>query len=220
MPSLNSSEKSEQFDTAIIGLIGPAGSGKNAVGEYLARVGGARLMAFADPLRQSIYATNPYVSLAPAWALDAKLPVIRSLFGCTRLASLVDERGWDGAKALPDVRRLLQRFGTEGGREVFGKSFWVETAAWRVWEALEQGATRFVFTDVRFPEEVDFIRRVGGVVVRVVRPGYEPLNSHPSENALWDTQTDFGIVNNGTLSDLAVATNDLAVRAGWLEDSK
>jgi hypothetical protein len=117
------------------------------------------------------------------------------------LALMVDIHGWDKVKRdLPEARVLLQRMGTEVGRNLFGQDFWVEQALAGI---ARDGGTRYVFTDVRFPQEFDAIRARGGRLWRVMRPGVGPVNDHPSETALdhhftWDSLID----NDGTLDDL------------------
>ena len=57
-----------------------------------------------------------------------------------------------------------------------------------------------VVPDVRFPDEAQSIKERGGVIVRIKREGYEPVNAHISETAYQDQ--DFIIVNDGTPEDL------------------
>ena len=69
-------------------------------------------------------------------------------------------------------------------------------------EAKLEGLGRVVIDDVRFPNEVEMIQRLGGKVIRIDRPG--PAEStHASEIELdgfdgWDGV----IVNDGTLGEL------------------
>ncbi|MDP5128626.1 MAG: hypothetical protein NWP37_02495, partial [Pontimonas sp.] len=75
--------------------------------------------------------------------------------------------GWEEAKrSYPDVRRLLQNLGTEAIRAL-DPGFWVRIAMKKALEA--DGPV--VFIDTRFPNEIDAIRRQGGILVRVERPG-------------------------------------------------
>jgi hypothetical protein len=104
---------------------------------------------------------------------------------------------WEGLKErAPGVRVLLQRFGSDVGREMFGEGFWVEQA----FRGL--GDEDVVFTDVRFPNEAEAIRGRGGVVWNVVRPGVGVANGHVSECALDGFVFDATIVNDGSLDDL------------------
>lgn len=197
----------------MVGFTGPAQSGKNAAGDYLAAISGAARLGFADTLKQSILATDPLVSLRPKFIPEWLEPVCPVM----RLERLVTAVGWDRAKHYPDVRGLLQRFGTEGGREVFGPDFWVRAAEERIRRLEQTGWTRFVFTDVRFPEEVDFIQQQGGAVFRIRRPGVTPLNSHASEQPLSEAELDFGIVNNDSLDALHALVRFVGQQLGWVE---
>jgi hypothetical protein len=87
--------------------------------------------------------------------------------------------------------------GTEVGRDMFGDNFWVDQALREV-----QDDDLAVFTDCRFPNEAQAIKDRGGVVWRVERPGFGPVNGHASETSLDDWDFDGIIQNNGTLDDL------------------
>ena len=71
-------------------------------------------------------------------------------------------RGWDEAKKTEEVRRLLQIFGTEIGRSLLGENIWVELATRNL-----ESSKNYVFTDVRFPNEADKIKNLGGLIWRV-----------------------------------------------------
>ena len=58
-----------------------------------------------------------------------------------------------------------------------------------------------VFTDVRFQNEADYIRSIGGTIVRIVRPGQIAQN-HESELKQCEVAADIEIVNDGTIADL------------------
>ena len=164
----------------IIGLSGYAQSGKDTVAGFLKNFGYTRV-AFADPMRTALYSLNPLVS------------------GDLRLAELVDQIGWDGAKtAYPEIRRLLQVFGTEVGRNQWGSNFWVDLAMTQM-DWLEKD---YVVTDVRFPNEYEAIKATGGKVWRVDRTAVGPVNEHVSDNALEGFEFDRVVKNYGTLRDL------------------
>ena len=163
----------------IIGLSGYARSGKNTVADILGEE--YRQVSFAEPMREAMLKLNPLI------------------VGDSRLSDIVDEEGWHGAKTYGEARRLLQVFGTEVGREMFGENFWVNIAM----TGIDSG-DNVVFTDVRFPNEAWAISRIGGQVWRVNREGVEAVNTHPSEHALDGWDFDRVINNNGTLNDLRV----------------
>ena len=93
-------------------------------------------------------------------------------------------------------RQMLQLWGTEYRRRQ-DPDYWVKRL-----EAKLHGLERVVIDDVRFPNEVEMIQRLGGKVIRIDRPG--PAEStHASENELNDfTGWDGVIVNDGTLGEL------------------
>ena len=163
----------------IIGLSGYAQSGKDTVAELLCLNYGFKRISFALPMRDAVYTLNPIVE------------------GGNRVADLVDEYGWDVAKANPEVRRLLQVFGTEVGRELFGERFWIDQAFKRAEEY-----QRVVFSDVRFPNEAKAILQRGGDVWRINRHNHTAVNGHTSEHAMDMFMFKHVIFNNGTLDDL------------------
>ena len=175
----------------ILGLSGAAQSGKDTAAAHLIAAHGYTRRAFADPMRDALYALDPNVHVHG-----------RTL----RLATFVDVVGWDRAKQEPDVRRLLQRFGTEVGRTMWGDAFWIDQAT----TGLAPG-DRVVLTDVRFPNEADKVRALGGMVVRLVRPGAGLAGGeaqHPSEALSFDA--DYELHNDGTVEDLAAMLDRIA----------
>jgi hypothetical protein len=167
----------------LIGLSGYAGAGKDEVARILRPYGWQRA-SFADPLRAALYALDPSVE-----------DVRDNIFDGVSLQEIVDEYGWDKVKRdFPEVRQLLQRMGTEVGRNLFGQDFWVDQAM----HSLEEGG-KYVFTDCRFPNEADAIRARGGRVFRVWRPDVTAVNGHPSETALDDYDFDGVIANDQSL---------------------
>lgn len=169
--------------TTLIGLSGYARSGKDTVADFLCRMHAFDKMAFADPMREALLTLNPNIDL--------------NGYRVT-LQQAVDAVGWEGIKPLSnEMRPLLQRFGTEVCRHMFGQDIWVNTTMRRI-----KPNQKVVIADVRFENEADAIRKAGGVVWRIERPGIDPANAHASEHALDDYEFDLVIWNNGTLNDL------------------
>jgi hypothetical protein len=81
---------------------------------------------------------------------------------------------------------------------MFGSDFWVTTAI----KDIPDGA-KAVFSDVRYPNEADAVRKLGGKVWRVSRPGVGPANDHESEHALNDYKFDQVVENSGTIDGLS-----------------
>lgn len=179
----------------LIGIAGYARSGKDTLGHLLVDRHGFHRISFADALRDVLYATNPIV--LPHLTRD------------NRVQDVVDVKGWERAKdEHPEIRRLLQALGTEGGRQAIDDDVWVDTAMRGV-----RPHGKYVFTDVRFPNEAQAIKDAGGVVIRLERPGFGPTNGHPSESALDGWDWDATILNDSTVEHLGGWAQALA--AGW-----
>lgn len=104
------------------------------------------------------------------------------------------------------VRKEMQLEGTERGRMVYGEDIWLKTtSAWLQLFRDTWGTDKFVIGDVRFPNEAEYVRKLGGKVIRIHAPDRAENSKlspearlHPSETALdgW-TLTDFdGVVDN------------------------
>ena len=190
----------EHSSITLVGFSGYARSGKDSAAGSLVATRGFTKKSFAEQLKAAVYALDPLVKHRRFW--NTKFH-----FATTRLSSLVDSRGWEGAKdeASGEVRRLLQFMGTEVGRKLFGEDFWVQQAL--------NGYTakdKVVFTDVRFPNEAKAIKDLGGVVLRVTRKGIHAVSDHPSEISLDHWKFDGEIRNDGSIEELHDAV------ASWL----
>lgn len=175
----------------IVGVNGVSESGKDSIGRICVEEWGCKPLAFATRMKEFALAVNPWVPIDPLL-----VDKIESRGQIIRLRALVEKVGWDAAKKNPEVRRLLQHIGTEGGRKTLDEALWIKQVS-----PLVRGKWNYVITDVRFLNEAEFIRNHGGIVVRVERPGYGPALGHVSDvhdAALWDEV----IHNNGTLDDL------------------
>ena len=163
----------------IIGLTGYAQSGKDTLAGMLIGLHRYDNRAFADPIRKLLYETNPLVK------------------DDYRVKGVVDAYGWDRAKVeFPELRNLLQTLGV-GARHVFNDQFWVSQGL----SGLAAG-DKIVITDVRFPNEADAIKDLGGQIWRVKRLGISAVNGHVSETAMDGYKVDQIFINNGSIEDL------------------
>lgn len=111
-----------------------------------------------------------------------------------------------------ETRRKLQEIGTEKGRNVYGNDIWIRTLETWINILNERGIERFIISDVRFQNEVDWIKSLKGIVIKINAPkryhlrisnetnGNEikakEIQSHPSEMKI-DEITNYDIcVNN------------------------
>jgi hypothetical protein len=177
----------------IISISGSIGSGKSAIAEHLAARGFA-VVAFADALREEILARLPRTLRA---LHDLQVPAGGHVCCC---------RSWPYEDCVRQmlyrtkplgVRELLQEYGSQV-RRADDPDYWI-----RRWEFGIARATANVATpDCRFPNEAHAVRRLGGLLWKVERPGHTG-SGHVSETALahwfdWDAV----LVNDGTLLDL------------------
>jgi hypothetical protein len=144
----------------LIGIIGFAGSGKGTIGDILTREYDFVRLSFADAVKDTVSQIFGW----PRELLEGDTVESR------QFRETVDVF-WS-ARFGYDVtpRAMLQKMGTEAGRDVFHKDIWIHTVERRIKNMQEwEYKTDFVIPDVRFPNEVDFINNSGGFVVRVVR---------------------------------------------------
>lgn len=165
--------------TLLIGLVGKAGAGKDTLA---AQFGPCPKLAFAAPLKQALMVMFDFCSTQVHTALKDE----------------VDER-WGISP-----REAMTKFGTDIMQAWIGSDFWVR----RMEIELEwvTGHPLVLVTDVRFPAEVEMIRRRGGVIVEIVRPNQDisyrdpkTLN-HVSEQL--QVQADFTVINDKDLDHL------------------
>ena len=167
-----------------IGLSGWARSGKDTVANYIIENYGYTKASFAQPIREALVNLNPNINVGES--------------NQASLATSVRLLGWEQLKDISvDVRPLMQRLGTEVGREMFGEDFWVDTALDRI-----PDGSKVVFSDVRYPNEANAVRDFGGKIYRIDRAGVGPANEHASETALNDYDFDDRIDNSGTVEEL------------------
>lgn len=168
----------------IIGLGHAARVGKDTCAAQLVEHHGYQRVAFADAIRDFVYRMDPDVRLQ------------------------VNVHGWEASKlAHPFVRHALVDAGYHA-RDVMGEDVWIRAAMRRVTSG------RTVITDMRYPNEVDAIRSIGGVIVKVERPGVEPLPNVADQALASYDGWDAVIVNDGTLDDLRGQLDHLLIRNG------
>lgn len=182
--------------TTFIGLSGWARSGKDTIADYLVEQHGFTRVAFADPMRNALLALDPNIDFYGSQV---------------SLSTIVRIGGWDLVKEhSQEVRRLLQRMGTEVGRNLFGENFWVDQAI--------KNASKYdkvVFSDCRYLNEAEAIKNFGGQVWRISRPGVFAINDHGSEHDLDDYIFDLHLENKTTIENLQKIV-DINLKLQWL----
>ena len=165
----------------ILGLSGAAGAGKDTVADgivdYAKRIGTARKMSFADPMRSMLEA----LGVPPHYMTDRALK----------------ER--DIPALGRSYRQLAQTLGTEWGRALHGDDFWIKALALRADQATEDIV---VIPDVRFPNEARWIEQQGGLLIHVSRPGLDPIAAHASETSMEGVPVWQELKNEGSIPEL------------------
>lgn len=177
--------------TRLIGLAGAKESGKDEVADHLVRSHGWAKKFFSAPLLEHMKILDPLIQLdhpVHVYSVRTVLP----------LSKILKYESYTEAKRHREFRRLLQVYGTDIIRHKIGEDYWVRAMEEEIRSGWSAGRD-VVVTGVRFNNEADMIRRLGGTVLEVIRPGYGGVDPHVSEQGV---QADTTIRNDGTLNDL------------------
>jgi hypothetical protein len=206
----------------IIGLHGLAQSGKDTIFKIASEFHDGQVLrrAFADPLKLSalrVFKPDATVEEALEWADQMKAQ------------GYVDAVHDTGEGFHLTGRQLLQNYGTEAHREVFGMDFWVDASLPR-WDGMghtesgifgiDRDRDLLFFTDVRFINEAERIREWNGEIWHVVRDAVKTGDTHASEQTLPESYIDATIYNNGTLDDLIMSVRKMLMIMRSLPTSK
>lgn len=160
----------------VVGILGVAGSGKTLVAKHLVERHGFARTRFAGPLKA----------------------MLKVGFGLT------DEHldGDQKLRPLPELcgttpRHLMQTMGHDWGRRMVHPDVWA--TAWKRDVLARDGL--IVADDLRYPNEAQAIRDVGGAIWRVYRPGLQTME-HASERAQKAIVEDELINNATTIADM------------------
>lgn len=174
----------------MIGLIGKARAGKTTVGKILESEFEYKRYAMADQIREAIVHGLPFVT---EWQLRQGKQ------------SNIPEIGVTG-------RELLQKMGHEWGRTL-NPNMWIHAIQRRI-ELDEADINRIVIDDVRYDNEVEWIKKHGGIILGVDRPKINAdgsvWRSHASESGINPDLVDEWIGNVSCyITDLEYAVFDV-----------
>lgn len=166
----------------IIGIAGPAGSGKDTAGQHLVTQHGYRRKALADPVKELL-------STRFGWTME-QWSDRQFKEGPSQQCGHHAAEGYESELFSP--RTWAQWLGTEAGRAVHGEDCWVKLLM-QQWQT--DGKPLTVVTDVRFNNEAYAIRLAGGVIIHLVRAGTAPIAEHVSELPILRAESDVVIYN-------------------------
>ena len=199
----------------IIGICGLIGSGKGTVIDYLVDTYGFDTISFADKFKDA-------VSELFGWnrqMLEGDTP------GSRQWREEQDDFWTEETGRIITPRLVLQEFGTDCMRNGFYDGIWVSMVKQKI---INNPSTEFVIPDVRFRNEQNVIRDLGGEIWQVKR-GSDPewfgsaiLDNHNNSNLMsaydihaseykWiDTNDKFDSIlyNDGTIEDLKSQVED------------
>lgn len=131
----------------LIGLTGLPGAGKDSVARLLAQKQAFAQMSFAGPLKDGL------ITMLGLNRADLQDP-------------LAKERTIEWIGKSP--RQLMQTLGTEWGRGLVREDIWIRHAQRRL-DNYRRFSAKVVVTDVRYPNEADWLRRNGGELWHIQR---------------------------------------------------
>lgn len=170
----------------VIAFTGLAGSGKSTAADVLHARGYWRVK-FAGPLKAMMRA----IGLS-----DAEIEGGLKEVPCARLAGRTP-------------RYAMQTIGTDWGRDMIGPTLWTGLWLAEAKAVLADGGA-VVCDDCRFPNEVEVVRSIGGVVIRVEGRG-GIAGGHASEAQTFDP--DAVINNTGSEDQLRARLTDMLTHA-------
>lgn len=206
----------------LIGLSGPAGVGKDTVADYLVEKYGFTKFSFSDALYREVseafgISIEELQRRGTKEAIHPAMAAKRCRDGAFAELMLVAAK-YAGA-AWPEhytfsPRWVLQRWGTDY-RRAQNPDYWIErTALWvHAWLDVTKDGGAYgglVNTSVRFPNEREFIEKLGGMVWHLRRKDTGAVASqqdYVSEKGLDILPADRVINNNGTVEQLRTVTS-------------
>lgn len=178
----------------MIGLVGKARCGKSSVGRVLVREFGYLVYPMAGAIRKAIL---------------SGLPFVKAEFLHDKKEEVIPELGVTG-------RKLLQTMGHDWGRS-HNPDIWIEALDYEL-ELMKVDHRKVVIDDVRYDNEVDYIKSKGGHIIGVDRPvlndrGEEKWRDHASESGIDITKVDDWVANISPFElDLEFAVQNLMER--------
>ena len=164
----------------LLGIGGLKRHGKDTLADFLVEDHGYIKTFMSEPLTAAVSLIGPR---GPWVRLDFPEPGAGDAGQFVRYADLVEAVGYTQAKEHRDAREYLQGLGTEVGRNMIGESTWTDIAEEKIREARAAGHP-VVITGIRYENEIELVRHLGGYTVWVERPALPEPVPHPLTDAI------------------------------------
>lgn len=162
----------------LIAITGIAGSGKDTLADGFAERFGMEKVSFARAMKKGVQAMFDLPDKAVFGDKTEKEKPIPKLKGIT-------------------ARRILQTLGTEWGRNIIDEDIWVHPVSGQ-WDSMPDDHPGMVISDLRFDNEAEWVKKMGGFIVQVQTPDHTLITSkstHASELGVEDSLIDFIALN-------------------------
>jgi hypothetical protein len=179
----------------IVGLLARKRHGKDTVADYLVSNYGYEKYSFANPIKRGCMELFGFTEEQVFGDLKE---VVDPLWGCTP-RSILQVLGTELLQY--DIQQYIPSFKDQIGRKVWVKSFNKYYT--------NNPDKNISIADVRFIHEADEIKTLGGIIIKVVRPGMPDNDSHASEVELDEIEFDHLVLNDGTIADLYSKINTI-----------
>lgn len=168
----------------IIGLTGLAGSGKDSTANIFKEDTNVQILSFAHPLKD---------------VCELLFDLEKEQLNDNKLKEIKDKR-WGKSP-----RELMQWFGTDIIRN-FDPDFFVKKMENTI---INSHKKIVIITDVRFENEFNLIKKLGGIVIEIKRPEQKNIETcnHISENGI--SNPDYTIINTNIITTQNVFKNIL-----------
>ena len=166
----------------IVGFSGRKGSGKTYIARELEKTGFERI-SFADPIKIMLFALFDECGFDYAsakWLLNQEKEIVLEAFG-------------------KSPRQLMQSLGTDWGRAMVSENLWLLCARNKI---EKNHSCNIVIDDVRFNNEAQFIRDLGGLIINIDRAADTRFDAHVSEEGIIIKPGDVMLTNDGTILEL------------------
>ena len=187
----------------IIGLCGEKGSGKDTVCEFLSKIYNVRRFAFADPLKESlkdlflwdddIFSRDRKETIDEYWGVSPRQ--MCQILGTDVIRNSISDK-FNRTIKIGDSEYIV--------------SFWIKRIHKEIQELFNNPDCPYdyiIFTDVRFFDELSYVKNLGGEIYKIIRPDIEmnEYSSHEAERGIdgedFNKCVDTIITNNGTLEE-------------------